>query len=129
MQFPGVVLDRLALITAPAGPAAERRLRAMALLGPLISLYTGRYRLNVEAQKGGLMALSARTRIQVRFATCKGVVPGCFCLIHHQKSNSHTHNDFYFTCKCGLLAAASMRLCASAMWLDNLFNMQDDSAT
>ncbi|CAL8464180.1 g3715 [Coccomyxa elongata] len=69
--FPGVVLDRLALITAPEGPAAQRRLRAMAFLGPLISLYTGRYRLNVEAQKGGLKAVSARTRIQ------EDVLRGC----------------------------------------------------
>lgn len=64
-QFPDVVLDRLPLITKPDGPAAARRLRAMAFLGPLVSLYTGRHRLNVDSRLGGLKQLSGRMRIQV----------------------------------------------------------------
>ena len=64
-QFPDVVLDRLPLITKPDGAAATRRLRAMAFLGPLVSLYTGRHRLNVDARTGGLKQLSGRMRIQV----------------------------------------------------------------
>ncbi len=60
-----MVLDRLPLITKPDGPAAARRLRAMAFLGPLVALYTGRHRQNVDARTGGLKQLSGRLRIQV----------------------------------------------------------------
>jgi hypothetical protein len=70
VQFPDVVLDRLPLITKPDGPAAARRLRAMAFLGPLVSLYTGRHRLNVDSRTGGLKQLSGRMRIQVPPKTC-----------------------------------------------------------
>lgn len=89
MQFPGVVLDRLALITTPDAPAAERRLRAMAFLGPLIALYTGRHRLNVEAQKGGLKAVSARTRIQVLVLSCKE--SWCPLAVADSITNVHAH--------------------------------------
>jgi len=66
-QFPDVVLDRLPLAAKPAdGAAAERRLRAMAFLGALVNLATGRPRLRSDSQHGGLRQLSTRLRIQAR---------------------------------------------------------------
>ena len=66
VQFPGAVLDRLPALR-PDAPTGARRLRALAYLGPLIHLYTGRHELRVDSTPGsdGMAALSARTKVQV----------------------------------------------------------------
>jgi hypothetical protein len=62
VQFPEFVLDRLGAQGRLA--LADRRLRALAFLGPLIQLYTGRHQLRTDAHQGGIKQLSVRTNIQ-----------------------------------------------------------------
>ena len=66
-----MVLDRLPVLKAE-GPCGERRLRALAYLGALINLHSGRHELKaVAGPSGGLRALSSRTKVQVSKWPCK----------------------------------------------------------
>lgn len=77
-QFPDVVLDRLPLLKLEA-PHAERRLRALAYLGPLVHLYTGRHELRVApGAAGGWRALASRLEIQACARFCQCWLPGLF---------------------------------------------------
>ncbi len=74
-QFPDIVLDRLPVLK-PEAPHAERRLRALAYLGPLVHLYTGRHELRVApGAASGWRALAARTKIQACMHYCQHCSP------------------------------------------------------
>ena len=67
MQFPDAVLNRLPALR-PDAPTGARRLRALAYLGPLVHLYTGRHELRVDSAPGsggGMAALSGHIKVPV----------------------------------------------------------------
>ena len=76
-QFPDVVLDRLPSIK-PQGPRAEPRLRALAYLGALLHLHSGRHELRVNAGHS-MRSLSTRMKVQARDQDLPPLLWGLAC--------------------------------------------------